>query len=407
MSIQGQFNQFYANIKLTPKQTEDAKKKYTGVCTELHNRYYPNSKYGGNTKLLIGSYGKKTHIRPPRDVDVIFIMPDGQRQRYGQMSNGQSQLLQDVRKILEKKYPDSKINTDRMVVAVKFAQANHNVEVMPAWENTDGTFTVPNSKQGGRWELSNPRSEIKEIEDSNSRTGKTRMLIRMVKKWQDNCTVGLKSYQIERAVLEFFQNSTGEIKLDSGLVMKFFTYFYQRETDANNKSHLKTASNRAQKAYEFEVMGNIASATGEWRKIFGDDFPASSAIAKSILGDYSHREELKWALNISATLSIDAYASDASGRKWQISSDGYSLPVGLKLEFVANCHKGGPLEYHWQVVNTGEEAMRDNGLRGDIFKGERTRREETKYAGKHWIESFVVQNNICIARKIFFVNIAK
>ena len=406
MSMQEQFNQFYAKIKLTPKQTEDAKKKYTGVCTELHNCYYPNTKYGGNTKLLIGSYGKKTHIRPPRDVDVLFVMPEEQFRRYSQMSNGQSQLLQDVRKILEKKYPDSKINADRMVVAVKFAQANHNVEVMPAWENMDGTFTVPNSKQGGRWESSDPRSEIKEIEDSNSRTRKTRMLIRMVKKWQDNCTVGLRSYPIEQAVLGFFQNSRGKVEADSDLVMKFFAYFYQKETDVNNKSHLKTAANRAEKACEFEEIGDIKKATGEWRKIFGDDFPASSVIAKSTLGDYSHCEKLKWALNISATLSIDAYASDASGRKRPISSDGQSLPAGLKLQFVANCHKGGTLEYYWQVVNTGEEAIQAGDLRGDILKGERTWRENTKYAGRHWIESFVVQNGVCIARKKFIVNIA-
>ena len=98
MSIQKQFEQFYENIKLTSSQREDAKKKYNGVCKKLHDHYYPDSEYNGSTKLLIGSYGKRTNIRPPRDVDVLFIMPDDKFDQYDDNeSNGQSQLLQDIK----------------------------------------------------------------------------------------------------------------------------------------------------------------------------------------------------------------------------------------------------------------------------------------------------------------------
>jgi len=75
MTMQEQFLKFYENIKLTSAQREDAKTKYTGVCKKLHDHYYSDAEYDGSTKLLIGSYGKQTHIRPARDVDVIFIMP--------------------------------------------------------------------------------------------------------------------------------------------------------------------------------------------------------------------------------------------------------------------------------------------------------------------------------------------
>ena len=69
--MEEQFNKFYNNIKLTKKQREDAKTKYSGVCKKLHEYYYPNISYSGSTKLLFGSYGKHTNIRPPRDVDVL------------------------------------------------------------------------------------------------------------------------------------------------------------------------------------------------------------------------------------------------------------------------------------------------------------------------------------------------
>jgi len=64
-TIRKSFEKFVSNIRLTSAQIEDAKKKYNGVCKKLHNHYYPDSEYNGSTKLLIGSYGKRTNIRPP------------------------------------------------------------------------------------------------------------------------------------------------------------------------------------------------------------------------------------------------------------------------------------------------------------------------------------------------------
>lgn len=164
MSQQKQFEKFYKNILLTPEQRIDAKNKYSGVCKKLHDNYYPNTKYNGQTKLLIGSYGKHTHIRPARDIDVIFIMPPEKFEQYDDnQSNCQSQLLQDIKKILETKYPNTPIKAFGKVVALEFADTKHNVEILPAWENEDRTFQIPNSNNGGSWENWNPRKEIKRI----------------------------------------------------------------------------------------------------------------------------------------------------------------------------------------------------------------------------------------------------
>ncbi len=72
MTIQGQFEKFYKNIKLTSAQTEDAEKKYSGVCKKLHTYYYPDAEYSGKTKLLIGSYGKKP-ILNPQEMWMLFL----------------------------------------------------------------------------------------------------------------------------------------------------------------------------------------------------------------------------------------------------------------------------------------------------------------------------------------------
>lgn len=416
MSIQDQFEKFYENIKLTPSQREDAKIKYTGVCKKLHDHYYPDMRYDGSTKLLIGSYGKQTHIRPARDVDVIFIMPPEKFEQYSDnQSNRQSQLLQDVRRILEEKYPDTPIRAFGKVVVIEFSDTKHNVELLPAWENEDRTFTIPNSESGGSWEHWDPRSEMQEIQDSDVKTKRTRVLIRMIKKWSENCTVKLKSRQIEEEVLNFFATYEFSDKQYSVLVRDFFGYFYQATYDGDLQSYLNTARNRAKKACEFERTRNVEKATGEWKKIFGDDFPATakkvlstSTEEKPSLRDYSHCEALRWPYASEGRVSIDTFTYNYGKTKklGGINSDGRNLPAGLALKYIARTNIDGDHEYYWQVVNTGEHARSANDLRGTIFQGRQVHWEYTKYRGKHWIECFVVQNGYCIARSgKFFVNI--
>jgi len=417
MSIQAQFEQFYENIKLTFSQREDAKKKYNGVCKKLHDYYYPDIEYTGNTKLLIGSYGKHTNIRPPRDVDVLFIMPDGKFEQYDDNeSNGQSQLLQDIKNILSEKYPTTdKIKGWGKVILIQFSDGTHNVELLPAWEQDDGRFVIPNSEKGGFWETWDPRSEIKRINDSDKETGgKTRALIRMIKKWSENCSVKLESFQIEDKVIDFFVEYEHTNKEYSILIRDFFNYFGDN-ADEESESYLGTAYDRASKACDFEKDGRLDKATEEWKKIFADDFPSPnikdseiSQEAKPVLADYSHCEPLRWAYERINRVCIDAYvyARNKTKRMGGINSDGRNLSPGLCLKFVARTDAKETFKYYWQVVNTGETARLAKDLRGIIFEESQIRWEHTKYPGKHWIECFIVQDDICIARSgKFFVNI--
>lgn len=417
MSIQTQFEQFYKNIQLTSSQREDAKKKHNGVCSKLHDYYYPTIEYTGNNKLLIGSYGKHTNIRPPRDVDVLFIMPNDKFPQYDDNeSNGQSQLLQDIRNILSEKYSTTdKIKGWGRVVLIKFADGTHNVELLPAWEQNDGKFIIPNTEKGGFWEVWDPRSEIQRINDSDNATGgKTRLLVRVIKKWSENCSVILKSFEIESKVVDFLSQSMDKSKECSILVRDFLGYFRDCARD-EARSHLGTAYNRASRACDLEENGEIDKATGEWKKIFGDDFPSSISEASikletdtPALADYSHCEAVHWPCQAINRVTIDAYvyAGDKERKFGGINSNGRSLSSGLYLKFVASTNTDGPFHYYWQVVNTGEAARLAGDLRGKIFDDNQVRWEHTKYPGKHWIECFIVRDGICVARSgKFFVNI--
>ncbi len=272
MSVQKLFEQFYGKILLTKEQRKDAKTKYEGVCKKLHEYYYPGITYSGNTKLLIGSFGKHTHIRPARDIDVIFIMPPEKFDQYNDnKSNCQSQLLQDVKKILEEKYPNTPIKAFGKVVLLEFSESKHNIELLPAWENDDGTYKIPNSKNEGCWEVWNPRKKIKKIKEQDSKTGTTKKLIRMTKKWAEKCSVKIESYQIENSAINYLD--IFPVDDDSKLFCDYFSYLRDNEIDESIKSHLKTAAKRANKACCFEEDEKRYEASLEWRKIFGGNFP--------------------------------------------------------------------------------------------------------------------------------------
>lgn len=414
------FEKFYKNIKLTKNQRVDAKTKYNGVCEKLHSHYYPDTEYNGKTKVLIGSYAKKTNIRPPRDVDVIFLMPEEKFKKYDDYkSNGQNQLLQDVKEILKEKYTTTeKIKGWGKVVLIKFSDGKHNVELLPAWKNKDNTFTIPNSSDGGKWEIWDPLSEIQYITDSNKSTnGLTKKIIRMVKKWSEYCNVDIKSYQIEIKVVEFLFNYDYENNFSYSQTIKdFFNYLKQNNDIDGIESKVDSAISRSTNACLYEKQDKKEEACGEWQKIFGYDFvklikkQLSDEILKLNQKYPSEKEEFLTSkynipIRIDDTIKfkIDAEVTMDSFRKNRLSYFILNNLLLLKMKeiifFVDQNNISGSYEIFWKVRNFGDEAMEDHDLRGEISKdtGHECKVEHTKYKGKHYVECYLVQNNICVA----------
>lgn len=275
--MQKQFTQFADNIRLTANQVADAKTKYDGVCTKLHTSYYDND-YDGKTKLLFGSYKTKTNVRPiteNQDVDVLFKIPKATYDKFkAYESNGPSALLQEVKGFLNEKYTTTdEIKAWGKIVKIKFADNAHNVEVLPAYEEEDGTFTIPNSENGGSWDKFDPREQIILFQNSNGKTnGLTAELTRMIKTWVDNTsTCNYKSYNLLGDVMKFLETNykTGADYSDYSNVVKTFFEFLNNNCDEEIQSFVKTAFDRAKKAYDYEKDEKPKEASEEWRKIFG------------------------------------------------------------------------------------------------------------------------------------------
>lgn len=431
------FKKFISNIMLSGAQKEDAQKKYNGVSETLHDHYYPNIKYNGSTKLLIGSYGKLTNIRPPRDIDLIFKMPEEEFERIDNLSgNKQSQLLQEIRSILKDTYSTTdKISAFGKVVVVNFSDGTHSVELLPGWETSGEKFKIPNSENGGSWEIFDPIAEMNYISISNQKTGRTYEFIRILKKWCENCSVPLKSFIVEVLSVQYL-NNLDITKLQesySAMVSEFFDYLIGKANNSLNLpsgkniflgdewlSRTESARERAIKALEYEDSAKMEEAAEEWKKVFGDDFPKSEKSTsgylirtEQIMGleklypstkeQYLNQDyNIDFRLIPSYQVSIDAEVTQNGFRTHSLShfiKNRWFLQKKKKLLFkVVKNNVPYPYEIMWKVRNFGEEAKDSDDLRGEISHGlGESKIEHTKYLGEHYVECYVVKDGMCVA----------
>ncbi|MFJ7625373.1 nucleotidyltransferase [Streptomyces sp. NPDC097595] len=289
MSTASRFDKFLSNIKVTNNQRAAALTSVNAIARKLHG-HYSNAPYTDASRMVIGSYGKGTAVRPPRDVDVLFFMPIHELARYtGYTRNGQSALLQDIRRLLLQRYSRTEIGGDGQVVVVDFA-TGHTVEVLPGWHQRGGGMIVPNTHEGGSWQHVDHNTEIAFVADSDSKTnGNTRSLIQMMKVWQTHCSVPIKSLVLELRSVEFlteWEHAQSSTTYYDWMVRDFFAELIKKANSwhmipgtSEKKqygdawlSKAQSAHGRAIKACEYELADRPLSAATEWRKIFGGQY---------------------------------------------------------------------------------------------------------------------------------------
>lgn len=289
MSVSKRFSSFLQNLRLTDTQKSDGGTKRESVVRALNAHYYGSSSGTANS-IYVGSWAKRTRIRPPRDVDVLFELPASVHTRFEQrVGNRQSQLLQEVRSVLSNTFTSTSIRGDGPVVLVPFA--SYSVELIPAFRLTNSKFWVCMTDSGGHYKFADYNAEFNVISSSNNATnGNTRDLIRMMKRWQSHCSVPLKSFFIELTAINFIASwgNRGKSALYYDYMVRDFlayllgvqnTYVYAPGTgEAMNlgsawASKAQTAYDRAKKACEYEAAQKSADAGDEWQKIFGTDIP--------------------------------------------------------------------------------------------------------------------------------------
>ncbi len=289
MTVGQRFDSLLANLTLTESQRSDGQTKHRGVRSCLNQYYYGISSGTANSRL-VGSWGKDTQVRPPRDIDVLYELPSSVYYRIEKLAgNKQSQLLQEVKNVLLATYSTTKMKADGQVVCVSFG--SYDVELVPAFLLDNGKYYICDTNGGGRYTTTDPVAETKAVSDSNDSTrGNTRDLIRVMKCWQGFCSVPIKSFWLELTAMDFL--SGWPSKGNSSTWYDWMTRDYLKYLvgKANGyvvvpgtseyicigqdwKSKAESAYARAVKATEYEAAGKIRDAGLEWQKVFGNDTP--------------------------------------------------------------------------------------------------------------------------------------
>ena len=200
--VTGHFTAFFWNSELTPSQRSDAMTKVHNVGRCLHAAYYQGAYDPGNV-VVVGSYGKGTTVRPLSDIDMLYLLPVSEYHRINQVfGNGQSQLLQEVKRTLANTFPRTDLSADGQVVMAPFT--SFAVEIVPAFRCNDGTYVTCHTAGGGSWRSSNPQAESHAIANLDIVFGnKVTHLIKLLKAWKHTCNVPLKSIVLEIAACSF------------------------------------------------------------------------------------------------------------------------------------------------------------------------------------------------------------
>lgn len=244
-------------------------------------------------RLYVGSFGRDTAIGVS-DLDVIFILPYLTYVRYNNYQyNGQSALLQSVKDSIRKTYPSTQIGGDGQVVIISFSNGM-KFELVPAFENKDGSFTYPDSNNGGRWKITNPKPEISAIANRNVLcNGNLKRLCKMMRAWKNNWDVPLGGLLIDTLAYNFINNWKYRDKsyfYYDWISRDFFFYLanqgsaqrYWRAAGSNQyiwrkglfEYKAKRCYNLVLEAISYEANNMNWSARQKWREIYGTAYPS-------------------------------------------------------------------------------------------------------------------------------------
>lgn len=204
MALADWFRTFCSNLQIRDGGTIAIR---SGNITRRLNTDFWTTTSDSSHSLYVGSYGRNTAISNLSDVDLIFQLPYSVYKQYNEYSgNGQSALLQSVKTSIERTYSTTNIRADGQVIQVPFTDGII-FEVVPAFDNDDGSYTFPNANGGGSWKTTDPKPEIKAIRDRNAVTnGNLVPLCRMMRDWKNKWTVPIGGLLIDTLAYQFIEN---------------------------------------------------------------------------------------------------------------------------------------------------------------------------------------------------------
>ena len=425
MSISQMFEEFIDNLAISNKQT--ISDRYAELTKTLNKKFRDSDSETANT-LQVGSFGRKTGIDGISDLDMLYIMPKSSWDTYNNAQNGQYKLLSDTKEAILTRYSRTAVSVDRLVVTVTFS--NFYIEVQPVFEQEDGSFKYPDTKNGGSSKITKPREEIDEISSADKdKNQNLRRLCKMARAWKNKHGVAMGGLLIDTLAYNFLKSTNyydDKSYLYYDLLSRdFFKYLselpdqdYYLALGSNQRVAVKKKfQKKAKKAYDLCLKAidaeNQSCVNDKWKKIYGRPFPARKiemameSLSRSYPQSWKNTEEFiedKFPIDIREYLKIDCEVKQNGFRKFflrEILKRRIPLKSRKDLLFeIKEISVHQPYEIYWKVLNRGEEAKQRDCIRGQIVpdRGYKCKKEQTDFYGDHIVECYCVKNGVVVAK---------
>jgi hypothetical protein len=427
------FKEFLTNIKISYEKAEDISYRYGRITKSLNQEFRDTDSKTANS-LQVGSYGRYTGITGISDLDMIFILPASKWEVYNK-AGGQTRLLQDTKSAISNTYSSSDIKVDRCVVTVNFTNAH--IDVQPVFEIEDQDYKYPDTYGDGSWKTTKPRKEMDAmVEFSDNKNKNLRRLCKMARAWKNKHGVYMGGLLIDTLAYNFLKST--DIYDDKSfasyeaMCRDFFKYLYDQPKDQKEYGALgskqrvkakKSFKRKTKKAYDLALEAIDATSDkrkhNKWRDIFGKDFPKYSNEeneAKSINENYRNTEEFiesYYPVDIRYDLKIDCDVKQSGFREGSLREYLFKkirlMPNKSLRFYIERIDVPYPYEVKWKVTNRGDQAIKRDCMRGQIIddQGSQERKENTNFKGSHFVECYIIKNNVVVARDVIDVPISE
>lgn len=396
--------------------------------TKLLNKNYYDSESIDDHCVVVGSVGRQTAVSKTSDLDLLFVLPQEIYTRFDAYdSNGQSALLQEIKKAIKRRYPKTDIKGDGQAVVVNFTDRFYSIDLVPAFEQNDGSFKYPDSNDGGSWKKTDPIPEQDACFSLFEKTnGDGKRLCNALRVWKNSQGFHFKGLLIDTLVNNFY--SQFERPSDPyNLLLDVFEFLSEQDRDQSfwhalgSNQHVTNDDGGAFVPKAKKAHSKLTKATSSDEKeralidLFGKSF--SDAVVNGSSGD----EEARWAstygvtvrehfvedkfeVDIRRSMNIDCEVMQRGFRPSLLKSMlSKHLPLlrsrSLRF-FVVDAASFSDCVFYWKVRNCGEVAFQRSCVRGQIQRGDKdgTHNEKTDFVGPHYVECYAVKNGVCIAR---------
>jgi hypothetical protein len=274
------FRQLRSNLQITSLQASTVAERQRNVRTVVAAELTVLDHF------LTGSYMRDTMIAPlsEADVDIFVVLHPQYFEQYG----GQANLLDRVKRALQRNYRASDISRSGRAVTICFS--DFQVDVVPAFNRNFSGYLIPDSP-GQRWIETDPKRHVSLWEELNrNQQGAFVPFVKMLKAWNKSHSQLLGSFHLETmaweifryrqiedytlATVAFFQQAQGLIhspRPDPAGYAGGVGLLSQSDR-LGIASRMQSAAERAEAAVHLGRQGRIAEAFSRWRVLFGERY---------------------------------------------------------------------------------------------------------------------------------------